>query len=71
MLFRSLAAGAWGCVISGAGPTLLALAPAAKAAAVGEAMVKAWQAEGVASHGQVLDLQLSGSRWEPLPDRTR
>ena len=67
----ALAAGAWGCVISGAGPTLLALAPAAKAAAVGEAMVKAWQAEGVASHGQVLDLQLSGSRWEPLPDRTR
>jgi homoserine kinase len=58
-------------VISGAGPTLLALAPAATAEAVGRAMVKTWQQEGVASHGAVLDLQLGGSRWEPLPDRAR
>jgi len=67
----ALAAGAWGCGISGAGPTLLALAPAATAEAVGRAMVKTWQQEGVASHGAVLDLQLGGSRWEPLPDRAR
>jgi homoserine kinase len=67
----ALAAGAWGCVISGAGPTLLALAPAATAEAVSRAMVKTWQQEGVASHGAVLDLQLGGSRWEDLPDRLR
>jgi homoserine kinase len=66
----ALAAGAWGCVISGAGPTLLALAPASLAAAVSLAMVAAWEAEGVASNGRVLDLQLAGSRWQALPDAT-
>ena len=63
----ALEAGAWGCVISGAGPTLLALASASVAEAVSRAMVKAWEAEGVASTGAVLDIQLAGSRWEPLP----
>jgi homoserine kinase len=63
----ALEAGAWGCVISGAGPTLLALASASVAEAVSQAMVKAWEAEGVASTGAVLDLQMAGSRWEPLP----
>ena len=64
----ALAAGAWGCVISGAGPTLLALAPPAVAEQVSQAMVKAWEGEGVSSHGAVLDLQTSGSSWTPLPD---
>ena len=63
----ALEAGAWGCVISGAGPTLLALASPSVAEAVSKAMVKAWEAEGVASTGAVLDLQMAGSRWEPLP----
>jgi len=67
----ALEAGAWGCVISGAGPTLLALASASVAEAVSTAMVKAWEAEGVASTGSVLDLQMAGSRWEPLPSRTQ
>jgi len=67
----ALEAGAWGCLISGAGPTLLALASASVAEAVSMAMVKAWQAEGVASTGAVLDLQMAGSRWEPLPSRTQ
>jgi len=67
----ALAAGAWGCVISGAGPTLLALAPASVAGAVSEAMVKAWEGEGVASSGAVLDIQMNGSRWEPLPSRAQ
>jgi homoserine kinase len=40
------------------------------AEAVSDAMVKAWEAEGVASSGAVLDLQINGSRWEPLPNRT-
>jgi hypothetical protein len=33
--------------------------------------VKAWEAEGVASTGSVLDVQLNGSRWESLPSRTQ
>jgi homoserine kinase len=67
----ALEAGAWGCVISGAGPTLLALAGPSVAEAVSDAMVKAWEAEGVPSSGAVLDIQMNGSRWEPLPSRTQ
>ena len=66
----ALAAGAWGCVISGAGPTLLALTSEATAAAVSEAMVETWQQQGVSSHGAVLDLQMGGSHWETLPQAT-
>ncbi len=65
----ALDAGAWGCVISGAGPSLLALTSADHAAAVSRAMVSAWEREGVASRAEVLRVQLSGSRWHDLPDR--
>ncbi|MEB3321523.1 MAG: homoserine kinase [Synechococcaceae cyanobacterium] len=63
----ALAAGAWGCVISGAGPSLLALADDAHAEAVGRAMVARWQEAGVESRPEVLSLQERGSTWEPLP----
>jgi homoserine kinase len=63
----ALEAGAWGCVISGAGPTLLALASASVAAAVSEAMVEAWHREGVSSRGEVLQPQYAGSSWGHLP----
>jgi homoserine kinase len=63
----ALASGAWGCVISGAGPTLLALGPEASAEAVGEAMVHAWKTEGVESHHAVMGLQHRGSTWMALP----
>jgi homoserine kinase len=64
----ALQAGAWGCVISGAGPTLLALCPAETAEAVGEAMVSAWQAEGVSSRHSVVGLQQQGRLWEPMAE---
>jgi homoserine kinase len=66
----ALDAGAWGCVISGAGPTLLALTSASVAESVSAAMVEAWRQEDVSSHGAVLDLQMGGSRWETLPAAT-
>jgi homoserine kinase len=62
----ALAAGAWGCVISGAGPSLLSLAPTDSAAAVAAAMERRWQEEGVSSRALVLDLQHRGSEWVPL-----
>jgi homoserine kinase len=65
----ALQAGAWGCVISGAGPTLLALCPADAAEPVGAAMVGAWQAEGVSSRHAVVGLQERGSVWEPMAKR--
>ncbi|MBM5827633.1 MAG: homoserine kinase, partial [Cyanobacteria bacterium M_surface_7_m2_040] len=65
----ALAAGAWGCVISGAGPSLLALCSEAVAEPVKAAMVEAWRLEGVESRGECLGVQSSGSTWEALPHR--
>ena len=67
----ALEAGAWGCVISGAGPTLLALCGANQADAVEAAMVQTWQREGVDARGAVLDVQTEGSRWQPAPNRPK
>ena len=61
-------AGAWGCAISGAGPSILALCEEDKGPAVSRAMVKAWEAAGVASRAPVLNLQTSGSHWQPADD---
>ena len=57
-------AGAWGCAISGAGPSILALCSADKGTAISRAMVRAWEAVGVASRAPVLNLQTSGSHWQ-------
>jgi len=64
----AIQAGAWGCVISGAGPSILALTNRDHAGAVRNAMVRAWEAEGVASRSEVLQLQQIGSRWQAIPD---
>ncbi|WP_115008856.1 homoserine kinase [Synechococcus sp. N5] len=61
-------AGAWGCAISGAGPSVMALCEEDKGSAVSRAMVKAWEAAGVASRAPVLNLQTSGSHWQPADD---
>ncbi|MFL0782030.1 MAG: homoserine kinase, partial [Prochlorococcus sp.] len=61
-------AGAWGCAISGAGPSVLALCDEAHGPQISQAMVKAWEAEGVASRAPVLDIQTQGSQWQPQID---
>ena len=61
-------AGAWGCAISGAGPSVLALCAEDKGMAVSRAMVRAWEAAGVASRAPVLNLQTTGSHWQPADD---
>ncbi|MGB4699912.1 MAG: homoserine kinase [Parasynechococcus sp.] len=61
-------AGAWGCAISGAGPSVLALCAEDKGMAVSRAMVKAWEAAGVASRAPVLNVQTTGSHWQPADD---
>jgi homoserine kinase len=65
----ALAAGAWGCVISGAGPSLLALCKPALADAVKEAMITRWRQAGVEARGESLAIQTEGSSWQALPDR--
>lgn len=61
-------AGAWGCAISGAGPSVLALCAEDKGVAVSRAMVRAWEAAGVASRAPVLNVQTTGSQWQPADD---
>jgi homoserine kinase len=57
----AIAAGAYGLVISGAGPTLLALAPQTQAEAVRAAMFDAWKAAGVSAIALVLQLDTIGT----------
>lgn len=57
----ALAAGAYGMVISGAGPTLLALASPKQAGEVAAAMQGAWQAIGVAAEARSLSLDTRGA----------
>ena len=61
-------AGAWGCAISGAGPSVLALCAEDKGMSVSRAMVRAWEAAGVASRAPVLNVQTTGSQWQPADD---
>lgn len=62
----ALRAGAWGMVISGAGPTLLALASPDAAEPVREAMEMAWRSQDFASWGYCLELDLGGAIAKPL-----
>jgi homoserine kinase len=56
------AAGAYGVVISGAGPTLLAFCGVDSREKVGAAMVRAWQQLEVDAEAKLLDLDRSGGR---------
>ena len=59
----AMQAGAWGCVISGAGPSLLALCPVDKAQVVAAAMAMSWEGKGVGVRSEILQLQKGGSNW--------
>jgi homoserine kinase len=56
-----IGAGAYGMVISGAGPTLLALCDRQRATEVESAMAKAWTAEGVSVTTRVLQVDTIGA----------
>jgi homoserine kinase len=57
----AIAAGAYGLVISGAGPTLLALAPIDRAETVRQAMFDTWEQAGVPTTALVLRLDTTGT----------
>jgi len=57
----AIAAGAYGLVISGAGPTLLALAPTEQVQAVTEGMQTAWLNEGITAKVMALPLDAEGA----------
>ncbi|MDJ1184295.1 homoserine kinase [Roseofilum casamattae] len=54
-------AGAFGMTISGAGPTLIALAAASQAPDVATAMARAWQTEGVEANVRSLSIDSQGA----------
>ncbi|MES1022101.1 homoserine kinase [Gloeocapsa sp. BRSZ] len=58
----AIAAGAYGLVISGAGPTLLALTNQRQAEAIIAAIAQAWQQVGVNPHVRSLEIDKSGAR---------
>ncbi len=58
----ALEAGAYGMVISGAGPTLLALVDTLQALAVETAMTTAWQEQGIMAEVQSLSIDTQGAR---------
>ena len=62
----AMQAGAWGLVISGAGPTLLALSPPDVAEPTREAMEKAWQPQSFVAKAYVLQLDNRGARTEGM-----
>ena len=57
----AIAAGAYGMVISGAGPTLLSLAPMGTIESVAQAMQQAWQAIGVTAITKCLAIAKDGT----------
>ena len=58
----ALSAGAYGMVISGAGPTLLALTNTANSQAVATAMASEWKNKGVKAQVQTLQIDNQGAR---------
>ncbi|MEO1622069.1 MAG: homoserine kinase [Cyanobacteria bacterium J06632_3] len=62
----AMQAGAWGLVISGAGPTLLALSAPNVAEAVREAMEKAWQHQSFVAKAHCLKLDTHGAKTDGM-----
>ena len=58
----ALSAGAYGMVISGAGPTLLALTDTKNSQAVVAAMASEWQSQGIKAEVKLLELDRNGAK---------
>ena len=65
----AIEAGALGCAISGAGPSILALCKKNNGKEVSQAMVKAWEKSGVASRAPYLNLQTMGSQFRNISSK--
>ena len=57
----AIAAGAYGMVISGAGPTLLALSNQKQAETISQVMAKTWEAQGINAQAQPLEIDHQGA----------
>jgi len=61
-------AGALGCVLSGAGPSILAAVRAGEGGAAARAMETALREAGTAGRAVVLPVDARGATWERLPE---
>ncbi|HSB41449.1 MAG TPA: homoserine kinase, partial [Methylomirabilota bacterium] len=61
-------AGALGCVLSGAGPSMLAVVRPGGGGAVARAMEVALRAGGIAGRAINLPVDVGGAAWERLPE---
>jgi len=61
----ALKAGAWGCAISGAGPSVLALCNESDGPTISQAMINTWANFGIECRAPMLSIQTSGSQWQP------
>jgi homoserine kinase len=66
VIAAAVAAGAYGAALSGSGPTIVALAPPPRAAAVGRAMVEAFGRQGRRARAMALAVDLAGAAVERL-----
>tara|TARA_Y100001968_G_scaffold3728_1_gene3273 strand:- start:26091 stop:27038 length:948 start_codon:yes stop_codon:yes gene_type:complete len=64
----AISAGALGCAISGAGPSVLALCKESNGRKISQDMVRAWELAGVASRAPILSLQTAGSECVQMLD---
>jgi homoserine kinase len=64
-------AGAYGAALSGAGPTVLALSPANRAAAAGRAMERAFARHGARARAHVLKVDTRGARVVSIKGKAR
>tara|TARA_Y100001968_G_C18756208_1_gene435649 strand:+ start:150 stop:482 length:333 start_codon:yes stop_codon:yes gene_type:complete len=60
----AIQAGALGCAISGAGPSILALCKEGEGKAISQAMVRTWESIGIASRAPLLNIQTAGSQYK-------
>ena len=58
----AIAAGAYGVTISGSGPTLIAFCDGDRRAAIGDAMVKAWEQLDISATANILNIDRQGGR---------
>jgi homoserine kinase len=61
-------AGALGCVLSGAGPSMLAAVREREGGAVARAMEQALRSAGIAGRALALTVDTSGATWERVPE---
>lgn len=60
----AMRAGALGCAISGAGPSVLAMCDSKNSSSISLSMIETWESFGVECKAPILEIQSGGSQWK-------